>query len=126
MSPLSELKAILKANLPWHQQRIDTLGRLIIAPIKVRSVNLTEIACAFGGKAHRTSAYRRLQRFFSSYPLSLDEVAHFIYQLFFSRCPRIPQYGSYELEMGACQYQYFNVVSGLQRRGHSVIVESIG
>ena len=71
MTHISELKRILKANFLWHQQRIATLGRLVLALIKVRNVNLTELVCAFGGKATWQSNYCWLQRFFADYALSL-------------------------------------------------------
>lgn len=115
MTHISELKRILKANFPWHQQRIDTLGRLVLALIKVRNVNLTELACAFGGKATRQSTYRRLQRFFADYAFSLDEVACFIYGLFFSQCGSVLEHGPHELEVGSGEYQYPDVVGGVQR-----------
>ena len=79
MKPINELESILKLNFDWHQQRIHCLTRVILALIKVRSVNLMEIACAFGGKAQMTSSYRRLQRFFSEFELDLDEVAIFVF-----------------------------------------------
>ena len=84
MKPINELESILKLNLGWHQPRIHCLARVILALIKVRSVNLMEIACAFGGQAQMASNYRRLQRFFSGFEWDFDQVAIFIFKLFFS------------------------------------------
>jgi len=56
---------------------------MILAMIAVRTVNLVDIACAFGGGNTRAlSNYRRLQRFFSGYEIDYAQVASFLFGLF--------------------------------------------
>ena len=56
---------------------------MVLAMIAVRTVNLVDIACAFGGgQTKALSNYRRLQRFFSSFDFSYAEVASFLFGLF--------------------------------------------
>lgn len=63
MDPRHLLRQELKVHLPWHQARLRLVAQFLVALIQVRSVNLTEVACAFTGRAQSASAYKRLQRF---------------------------------------------------------------
>jgi hypothetical protein len=47
-------------------------------PLKVRGVNLAELAAGFGGKAKVDSHGKRLQRFFRSFDLDYDDLARFL------------------------------------------------
>lgn len=47
-----------------------------------RTVNLTDLTCAFEGKAKRLSRYRRIQRFFSGFEIDYELIAKFIFGLF--------------------------------------------
>ena len=46
--PVHELKAVLAEHLPWHGARIGFLAQFLLALLKVRSVNLAELATGFG------------------------------------------------------------------------------
>src|SRR5690606_42025358 len=73
---ISELERSLSVHLSWNKSRIGCLARMMLAMIAVRTVNLVDIACAFGGgKTKALSSYRRLQRFFSGYDINYAEVA---------------------------------------------------
>ena len=54
----------LNLHLDWNLARVKCLSALIRALFKVKTVNLTELATAFPGRAQSDSHYRRLQRFF--------------------------------------------------------------
>jgi hypothetical protein len=58
------LTDILKLYLDLNLARAKCLSALILALFKVKTVNLTELATAFPGRAQSGSHYRRLQRFF--------------------------------------------------------------
>lgn len=45
---ISELERSLAAHLSWNKSRIGCLARMMLAMIAVRTVNLVDIACAFG------------------------------------------------------------------------------
>src|SRR5512144_4873 len=78
MDLLHSLQRELKEHLPWHQARLRLIAQVLVALIQVRSVNLTEIACAFTGRAQSASAYKRLQRFLRHYPLDFDQWARLV------------------------------------------------
>jgi hypothetical protein len=83
---------LLKLHLGWHLARIKCLASIIVALVKIKTVNLTEVATAFPGTAEMESHDKRLQRFlkqveikpsliatfgvallpYATYPLSLD------------------------------------------------------
>jgi len=66
------------SHLEWNKARLTLLSQFILALIKTRSVNLTEIAVAFEGKAQVSSNYKRLQRFLRSFEINFDTVAKLI------------------------------------------------
>lgn len=84
MSEIALLKKTLKSHFNWHGARIDFLAKFIIAILQVRTVNLTQIAIAFSGKAKLDSNYKRLQRFFSEFPIDYSLIAKLIASLFLS------------------------------------------
>lgn len=79
--PIQELKAALAEHLPWHGARIAFLAQFLLALLKVRSVNLAELATGFGGKAKVDSHYKRLQRFFRGFDLDYDDLARLLVRL---------------------------------------------
>jgi hypothetical protein len=76
-----ELKATLAEHLPWHGARIGFLAQFLLALLKVRSVNLAELATGFGGQAKVDSRYKRLQRFFRSFDLDHNGLARLLARL---------------------------------------------
>lgn len=48
-----------------------------------RTVNLNKLTCVVFGDALQSLRYRRIQRFFSKFPLDYQQIAGFIFQLFF-------------------------------------------
>jgi hypothetical protein len=78
MNQYSELKEALKPHLGWHGARLSFLALFLLALIKVKTVNLSEIALGFGGKARKESNYKRLQRFFRGFELDYSEIAKIV------------------------------------------------
>ncbi len=81
MTDIRSLEQTLGNNLSWNQARINFLAKLILALIKVRNVNLTEVANGFGGKAAADSSYRRLKRFFQLFEISYSAIALLLVKL---------------------------------------------
>lgn len=81
MTELRPLITILTASLNWHGARITFVAQFLVALIRVRTVNFTEIATAFCGKATSDSHYRRIQRFFKDFPLTRGQVAAVVMRL---------------------------------------------
>ena len=79
--PIYELKTVLSEHLPWHGARISFLAQFLLALLKVRSVNLAELATGFGGKAKVDSHYKRLQRFFRSFEIDQGGLARLLVRL---------------------------------------------
>ena len=81
MNDLHSLEQKLADNLTWHPSRIKFLARLMSALVTARTVNLTQIAAVFAGRAQIDSHYKRCQRFLRHFNLPYSEVAHFIIQI---------------------------------------------
>lgn len=79
--PILELKAVLAEHLLWHGARISFLAQFLLALLKVRSVNLAELATGFSGKAKVDSHYKRLQRFFRSFEIGYDDLARLLVRI---------------------------------------------
>jgi hypothetical protein len=78
MNQVSLLREVLRPHLGWHGARLSFLASFLIALLRVRTVNLSELALGFGGSAQTDSHYKRLQRFFRHYVLEVTEVAQTI------------------------------------------------
>ncbi|MBM0740138.1 IS4 family transposase (plasmid) [Phormidium sp. CLA17] len=75
MSQYSELKRVLQEQLNWHGARISFLALFLLALLKVKTVNLSELCVGFGGRALPESSYKRLQRFFRGFALDEAQLA---------------------------------------------------
>lgn len=82
MKQIDELRSVLNKYLNWNKARLTCFCQMIMALFIVRSVNLTQIATAFQGKASVDSHYKRLQRFFRSFSFDMSCVLEIILQIF--------------------------------------------
>jgi len=82
MNPISELMDILNVHFGWNKSRMACFASMVVALIKVRTVNLVELACAFGGEAKTDSRYKRIKRFFSQFEIDFSLVASWVMHLF--------------------------------------------
>lgn len=78
MNHYSALKQALKPHLAWHRARLSVLAMFLLALIKVKTINLSELAVGFGGKALKESNYKRLQRFFRNFELDYSKIAKIV------------------------------------------------
>jgi len=81
MKEVKVLKNALKSQLPMNAARLHCLAGIIIALIKVRTVNLTQVAVGFPGKSKKDSKYKRIQRFFNSFSFDYPLIAKFVVKL---------------------------------------------
>src|SRR5436305_12354960 len=81
MADMRLLERTLHENVTWNRARINFLARFIIALIEVRTVNLSEVAAVFMGRAKRESHYKRVQRFLRFFELPYAQVACFVVRL---------------------------------------------
>lgn len=77
-NPTLALKSALADHLDWHGARLGFLAQFLLALLKVRSVNLAELAKGFSGPAKVDSHYKRLQRFFRSFEIDGDSLARLL------------------------------------------------
>ncbi|MFZ4790270.1 MAG: hypothetical protein ACOYMW_05150 [Candidatus Competibacteraceae bacterium] len=82
MQPIAELTNMLNLYFQWNKARMDCFVGMLIGLLKLRSVNLAELAMGFPSTVKTGSRYRRIQRFLSDYPLDFDDVARFIMMWF--------------------------------------------
>jgi hypothetical protein len=75
MTSIRPLERTLAENLAWNKARINFLAKFLIALIQVRTVNLTEIASVFAGRAKEASHYKRIQRFLRAFQISYAVIA---------------------------------------------------
>jgi hypothetical protein len=75
MNQYSELKKALQPHLNWHGARLSFLSLFLLALLKVKQVNLSELALGFGGMGQSASNYKRLQRFFCGFDLDYSLIA---------------------------------------------------
>lgn len=64
MNQVNLLRDALKPHLGWHGARLNFLALFLIALIRVKTVNLVQIATGFRNEVKTDSNYKRLQRFF--------------------------------------------------------------
>ena len=76
------LRVILKGHLGWGKCRLDCFIGMLLALIRQKHINLTQLALAFASQADPKSRYRRLQRFFQEVVFDYDAIARLIMQLF--------------------------------------------
>ena len=76
------LAASLKYYLPLNKSRLTCLAGMLLSLLRLKQVNLTQLALAFSSEATPQSRYRRLQRFFADVVFNYDHVAHLIMSLF--------------------------------------------
>lgn len=75
MTDINQLEKTLAESLPWHKARINFLAKFLIAIIYVRTVNFSEMASVFIGKAKVESHYKRIQRFFKEFEVCYTTIA---------------------------------------------------
>lgn len=78
MNQINLLRQTLKPHLGWHGARLSFLALFLIALLRVKTVNLAELATGFRSKAQTDSNYKRLQRFFANFDFDYALIARTI------------------------------------------------
>ena len=81
MNQIILLRQTLKPLLEWHGARLNFLALFLIALLRVKTINLAELATGFRSHTKTESNYKRLQRFFRSFDLDYVVVAKAIVTL---------------------------------------------
>lgn len=81
MNQINLLRQTLKPLLGWHGARLNFLALFIIALLRVKTVNLAELATGFRHHAQTDSNFKRLQRFFCGFELDYSLIAQAIVRI---------------------------------------------
>src|SRR6056297_2644530 len=81
MNQSTALLDVLQAHLPIHRARARFVAAFVLALIRVRSVDLTQVALALNAAAKPASNYRRIQRFLAGFAFDQHLVARLIVRL---------------------------------------------
>lgn len=81
MNQVNLLRQTLKPILGWHGARLNFLALFLIALLRVKTINLVELAAGFRSSAKTESNYKRLQRFFRNFELDYEAVAKVVVAL---------------------------------------------
>ena len=102
MSNIGYLTNILLEHFPVNLVRVNFIALFTISLLKVKTVNLAQVALAFNPKAKVDSNYRRLQRFFADFNFGGNLVAFFVVNLFFPDQPLILTMDRTNWKFGRC------------------------
>jgi len=75
MEEINLFREKLQQHLQWNAARLAFVSIFLIALMRVKTVNLAEIATGFSGKAKVESHYKRLQRFFRDFEVDYESIA---------------------------------------------------
>ena len=75
MEEINLFREKLQQHLQWNAARLAFVSIFLIALMRVKTVNLAEIATGFSGKAKFESHYKRLQRFFRDFEVDYESIA---------------------------------------------------
>lgn len=79
---INELRDILNGYFGWNKARMTCFVSMLLALYKVRTINLTELACGFLSPATIDSRYKRIKRFFKDFKIDFPLVASWVIQFF--------------------------------------------
>lgn len=81
MNQINLLRQTLKPLLGWHGARLNFLALFLVALLRVKTINLVELATGFRSNAKTGSSYKRLQRFFRNFDLDYSVIAKVVVTL---------------------------------------------
>lgn len=81
MEQITRIQRELQPHLPWDGARLRFLALFLVALFRVRTVNLSELAIGFMGRAQSASHDKRLQGFFREFELDYDDIARLVVSL---------------------------------------------
>jgi hypothetical protein len=115
MNQVILLRQTLKPLLGWHGARLNFLALFLIALLRVKTVNLVEIATGFRSKAKIDSSYKRLQRFFGKFDLDYTLIAEAVVTLMDIPQPWVLSVDRTEWSFGKTRFNF--LVLGIVHNG---------
>ena len=115
MNQINLLRETLKPHLGGHGARLNFLSLFLIALIRVKTINLAELATGFRTQAKTESSYQRLQRFFSKFDVDYAAIARVIVGLMNIPQPWVLSIDRTEWSYGKTRFNIFML--GLVHQG---------
>lgn len=81
MADITKLITVLQPHLHWHRARLTCFAALILAVIKLRTVNLAQLALLVNPRRSIETNYRRLQRFLALFDPGADTLMRLLLAL---------------------------------------------
>ena len=78
MEQINQIREKLRPHLGWHGARLTFVVMFMVALFRAKTVNLAELATVWGGRAQEASNYKRMQRFFRSFEVDMDQFAKMV------------------------------------------------
>ena len=126
MQQVTLIRQTLQPHLGWHGARVSFLALFLIALFRVKTVNFSQLATAFIGKAKTESNYKRLQRFFKGFDLEYHTLAKLVVNLMGIPQPWVLSLVRTTWEFGGGCPQYSDVGRRPSRGNLSVAVVDAG
>lgn len=104
MNQVTLLRDALRPHLAWHGARLSFVAAFLIALLRVKTVNFSELATGFSGKAQTDSHYKRLQRFFRHDEMDYAEIAQAVVALMAIPEPWVLSIDRTEWQFGDCVF----------------------
>ena len=104
MNQVTLLRDTLRPHLAWHGARLSFVAAFLMALLRVKTVNFTELATAFSGNAQTDSHYKRLQRFFRHYEMDYAKIAQAVVALMAIPEPWTLAIDRTEWQFGECTF----------------------
>lgn len=81
MLEITKLMTLLQPHLKWHRARLACFAAIVLAVIRLRSVNLARLAHLMNPQRSFDTNYRRLQRFFALFDPGADTLTKLLLAL---------------------------------------------
>ncbi len=81
MEQINQIREQLRPYLGWHGARLTFVAMFLVALLRAKTVNLSELATVWMGNAEEASNYKRMQRFFHSFEVKMDHIARMVMAL---------------------------------------------
>lgn len=104
MNQVTLLRDALRPHLTWHGARLSFVAAFLIALLRVKTVNFSELATAFSGTAQTDSHYKRLQRFFKDFEMDYAAIAQAVVALMNIPEPWVLCVDRSEWQFGDCTF----------------------
>jgi hypothetical protein len=104
MNQTSLIRKTLQLHLNWHGARVTFLALFLVALMRLRTVNFSELAKGFMGTAQTESNQKRLHRFFRDFQLDYREIARLVAGLMEIPQPWVLSIDRTNWQFGSCVF----------------------